>query len=108
MPASVYEFEDYKEYLLARFPTQGAGRGSRARLAERLRCQPAFVSQVLGTATHLSLEHAAVVDEFLEHSDAESHYFLLLVHRGRAGSQNLRKYYDSQLELLRRERQKVA
>lgn len=108
MSASVFDFEDYKDYLAERLPTQGAERGARARLAEKLRCQPAFVSQVLVGRNHFSLEHAAVIDDFLAHSDMESQYFMLLVHQGRAGSQSLQRYYGDQLSEIQLERAKIS
>jgi uncharacterized protein (TIGR02147 family) len=104
----VFDFHDYKEYLAWRIPTQGAERGNRARLAEKLKCQPAFVSQVLSGKPNFSLEHAVAIDDFLSHTEEESRYFMLLVHQGRAGTEALRRYYASQLDALKNVRAKVA
>lgn len=105
---SIFEFRDYKAYLAARLPTSGEGRGLRTKLAGVLGCRGAFVSQVISKEAHFSLEHAARVDEFLGHSPVESHYFLLLVHLGRAGSPSLRRYYSEQLDRVLAQREVVT
>ena len=108
MSLSVFDFDSYKRYIAARLPTQGKSRGLRAKLAETLGCQGAYVSQVLHGITHFSLEHAVLVDAFLEHGQEESHYFMLLVHRDRAGTKKLREYYNRQMREVLRRRQIVA
>lgn len=94
---SVFDFDDYKAYLSHRLSTQGVNRGLRTKLAKKLHCQSAFISQVLNSHTHFSLEHAVTIDEFLDHSPEESEYFLLLVHHNRAGSTSLKSYYRKKI-----------
>jgi uncharacterized protein (TIGR02147 family) len=105
---SVFDHECYKKYLALRLSTSGVTRGVRAKLARTLKVQPAYISQILNGATHVSLEHAAAIDQFLDHAFEESHYFLLLVHHARAGNPSLRTYYSLQMEELRRSRKLVA
>lgn len=108
MSLSIFDFDGYKKYIAARLPTQGKSRGLRAKLAQTLGCQGAYVSQVLNGFTHFSLEHAAMIDTFLEHGREESHYFMLLVHRDRAGTKKLREYYNRQMGEVVKRRQIVA
>jgi len=108
MASSLYEHTDYKRYLLGRLPVKGAERGARQRLAQHLNCQPAYISQVLNGDAHFSLEHGALIDDFLEHTAKESRYFMLLVHLGRAGSARLRNHYLQQVEAIRADRQQVS
>ncbi len=108
MNRTIFDFIDYKNYLAVRLPTTGPERGIRARLAAHLKCQPAFVTQVLTGKPHFSLEHAVLVDEFLEHTGDEGKFFLLLVHHGRAGTASLRKHYGVQLDSLRAKHQKIS
>lgn len=108
MGHSVFEFIDYKTYLKDCLPTHGDKRGIRSRLARAIRCKPAFVTQVLNGQVHLSLEHAIDVDRFLSHTSQETQYFMLLVYKDRAGSKALETFYSEQLELIRRERSRVA
>jgi uncharacterized protein (TIGR02147 family) len=107
MSKSPFEFTDYKKFLLHPFDTTGKARGSRSKLAKALGCQTAFISQVLNGPIHFSLEHAIKICEFLGLSEDESHYFILLVHLGRAGNQALRKYYQSQIDEILHRRQVV-
>lgn len=108
MNRSVFDFIDYKSYLAVRLPTTGAERGNRARLAAHLKCQPAFVTQVLTGKPHFSLEHAVLIDDFLQHTADEGRFFLLLVHHGRAGTGPLRNHYALQLETLRAKHKKIG
>jgi uncharacterized protein (TIGR02147 family) len=112
----LFDFKaDYREYLRNALATKSKEkRGERNRLATALNCQPAFVSQVLHDRAHFNLEHGAAINRFLHHNPEESHYFLLLLQRTRAGTEDLRRYFDDQInEILRRrlvlsERFKVA
>jgi uncharacterized protein (TIGR02147 family) len=108
MKSSVFDFDDYKKYLKAKLPTSGEYRGLRAKLAEVLSCQGAYISHVLNTSTNFSLEHSVLIDQFLGHSSDESHYFILLVQFARAGSKVLETYFLNQLIAAQKNRQVVA
>ena len=104
---SVFDFNDYKDFLRAVFSTTGEGRGKRAQLAHALRCQSAFVSQVLNGNVHFSFEHIIEVARFLQLAEDESQFLLLLAHHARAGSHHLREVYQSQLDAIRRQRETI-
>ena len=96
------EFLDYKEYLKSLEQERSTfQRGFRSRLAETLACQKAYVSQVFNTHAHFSLEQGLKVSELLRHSENETRYFLLLVEFARAGTENLRTYFKSEIEKMR-------
>jgi uncharacterized protein (TIGR02147 family) len=102
--AALFEHtEDYRAYLLEALEQRAAGkRGERNRLSNFLGCQPAFVSQVLHSRAHFNLEHGAAINRYLHHNRDESHYFLLLLQKTRAATNELRSYFDAQLlEILR-------
>ncbi len=103
----IFDYRDYKKYLNAALSTEGAGRGSRSRLAEVLRCQTAFISHVLNANSHFSPEHAIVISRFLNHTPEEQRYFLLLVSLGRAGSKPLEEFYRSQIDETQRKRTQI-
>jgi uncharacterized protein (TIGR02147 family) len=105
MNKSLFEFSDYKLYLSQVLETTGAKRGARSRLAEALGCQTAFISQVLNGKIHFSLEHSVKISEFIGLSTDESHFFMLLVHLGRAGTKALQFYYQQQIDEVQRKRQ---
>jgi uncharacterized protein (TIGR02147 family) len=102
---TVFDFEDYKNYLAQSLDTKGASRGKRSRLAKVLGCQTAFVSQIINGNSHFSLEHAIRINDFLGHNEEESQFFMLLVHHGRAGSRGLKDYYFKQMSQVLKKRE---
>ena len=103
---SLFDFKDYRVFLKSALPVKGPERGARNRLAEALRCQKGFVSQVLSGRSHFSLEHGIKISRFLGLGAVEEEYFLLMLHRDRAGSKDLEKFYDKKLsEILDRRKE---
>ncbi len=99
-----YEFSNYKSYLKAVERERSFfQKGFRSRLAEVLDCQNAYVTQVLNTDANFSLEQALKVSSFLDLGERETRYFLLLVEHARAGTKDLRLYFEKDLNLLRNE-----
>ena len=99
---SIFEFYDYKPYLkhieLIRKPFI---RGFRARMAETANCNATFISQVLNSENHFSLEQSHRIATFLDLKADEFRYFLLLVEYSRAGTPELRDYFKNQLDELK-------
>ncbi|MBS1982703.1 MAG: TIGR02147 family protein [Bdellovibrionales bacterium] len=106
MRAQVFDFEDYKKYLL-KVLNQNETRGQRTRLAAVMNCHTAYVSQVLNGKAQISLEQAVRVNEFLGHSREEGHFFLLLVQLARAGSAELKEYFRGQIRQILAQRLQV-
>ncbi len=101
---SVFEHSDYKHYLIQLEDEKlFVQRGFRSRLAEVLDCQNAFISQVLNTHAHFSLEQALKISSFLRHTKSETKFFLLLLEKARAGTPELQAYFDTELNQLREE-----
>jgi uncharacterized protein (TIGR02147 family) len=97
----------YREYLKKEFAGTGEQRGRRSLLAKHLNCQTSFLSQILTDRAHLSLEHAIRTSEFLQHTEAEKNYFMLLVQKGKAGSKDLERFFEIQLEQIRTQRENI-
>jgi len=70
-------------------------------MAKAMNCHSGFVSKVLGKDHDLSLEQGAALAKFLGFTQNETKYFLLLVLRGRAGTDELAKIWDNDLAKLR-------
>ena len=104
---SVFDYVDYREFVADRLTVTGSTRGYRSRLAETLGVQSAFISQVLNKKLHFGLEQAMTVARFLNLSDQETDYFLLLVHKGRAGSVDLEEYYTKKLRQIKKQREEI-
>ncbi|MBL7542462.1 MAG: TIGR02147 family protein [Bdellovibrionaceae bacterium] len=98
MSSSIFDFKGYKDYLNKVLSTESKKRsGKRALLSKAVNCHSAYVSQVLNGQSHFSLEQADKINIFLKHSKIESHFFLLLVQHGRAGTENLRRHFLEQI-----------
>lgn len=94
----LFECQDYRKYIEWQLKSGTLpGRGSRTRLAEGAGCQIAYVSQVLRGDYDFSLEQGERINRFFGHSPEESHFFMLLLLRARAGSEDLRRYFDAQI-----------
>lgn len=98
---NVFDFTEYKPYLTAAIAAERRiQKGAQARLANRLGCQSAYLSMVQKDRADLSVEQAAATNVFFHHNERESHYFLLLVQRERAGTNVLKTYFNRQIELV--------
>jgi len=93
---SLFDFKDYKQYLLWR-EQNWQGRAMRRELAAGTGCQPAYVSQVLNGNNHFSLEQAEKANTVLGHVPLESHFFMLTVQMNRAGTVQLKTYFENQI-----------
>lgn len=98
-PLNIFTYENYKAFLLdviSSYPK--GGRGLRAKLAQAMNCQVAYVSHVFKGNYHLSLEQAEAASRFFALNKEEGEYFLLLVSQQRAGSRELRSFFDRALK----------
>jgi len=105
MKNNLFEFQDYKEYLLKvleRMP--GNGHGVRSQMATAMNSQVAFVSQVLNKDAHFNLDQAEDLNKFFGHTNDEADYFLLLVQFARAGTSALKTRLSRQIEEFRKKR----
>ncbi len=100
MDVRVFEFEDYKEYLLRAIAHCGK-RGICARLAHHMRADRSLLSHVLNSSRHLNPEQAVLAADFLKLDERETEYFLLLVEFSRSGSEMLRLIKRRQLASMR-------
>jgi uncharacterized protein (TIGR02147 family) len=107
MKKTIYDYRDYRHFLRAALDAHSPRRGARSALARHLACQTAFISQVLAEKVHLSLEHGMKVGDFLQLPPAESRFFMLLLHQGRAGSHALRDYYQLEIARILEQRKQV-
>ncbi len=98
MENSIYEYTEYKRFLLDRIAqAPSAGRGMRRKMADAMKCQVAYVSHILAGDRHLSPEQAEALTRFLGLRNDEAEYFMLLVEQNRAGTRELRAFLDRQL-----------
>lgn len=102
MERAIFEYDDYKSFTMDRIEAYpNAGRGIRAKLAEAIGCQVAYVSHVLAADRHFNLEQAEALARFFGLGTDETEYLLLLVEENRAGTTQLRRVLRAQLERRR-------
>lgn len=105
---SVYQFDDYKDFFnhwVAALPKGGHGEYRRVSLA--LNVSTTMISQVFKGDKELSLELACDLCEYLNLSEDEVDYFLLMVEFRRAGSIKLQKRLQRQIKDRREKAQKL-
>lgn len=100
MENNVFAFKDYKAFLGASSGGKRQRLGIKSKLAAALRCQSTYISQVIHGQAHFSLEQAERVGRFFGFSAEEQKYFLLLVQRARAGTAELRKFFEQEIEAI--------
>lgn len=96
----IFEFEDYRKYL----ENITKSRGMLSRLAEAAKCQPIYMSRIISGKAQLSLEQAGLIRGILQLDDVKFDYFILLVEFDRAGSSQMRAYFKSKIEAIRKDR----
>ncbi|MBX3032874.1 MAG: TIGR02147 family protein [Bdellovibrionaceae bacterium] len=104
MNKSIYDFNNYKHYLVQVLGARGERRGNRVKLAQHLNCQTAYISQVLNGHAQFSLEQAFEINSFLGHDRQEGEFFLLQVQWQRAGTVALKKHFQKQMEEILKNR----
>lgn len=101
---SVYEFQDYKKFLLEWVKLQpNSGRGIYTRIADYLNTSNAALSQIMNGGRNLNSEQAIELAEFIKLNGSETDFFLILVEYDRAGSVKLKKHI---LEKIKKEQVK--
>lgn len=101
----IFDFEDYKSFLKAWIASQPhKGHGSKAKIARAVNCQTAYISQVVLSSSHLSLEQSERLAGFFQLSEEETEFFFLLVQKDRAGSETLKRYFLKQIKKIQNRR----
>jgi uncharacterized protein (TIGR02147 family) len=99
MKKTLFEYLLYKDYIndfIHHSPSRG--RGMKLKIAQFLNCQTAFISQVMNGDPNFSLEQAVKLNLFFEHTKEESRFFILLVQLERAGSLDLKKFFQEEIK----------
>lgn len=106
--STIFEFENYKEFIrnwVSNCPKKG--RGQYTKIAGELSVHTTLISQIFNGAKDLTIEQAFKITEHLGLSELEQEYFLSLVEQKRAGTFELKKYYEKNLTRLKKSSQEV-
>lgn len=100
---NLYQVSDYRNYLRQRLGKSNERTGRKTQFANIIGCQASYLTQILNENANLSLEQAERANAYLEHNTKEAHLFLLLVQKERAGTKNLKAYFQRQIEQVKQE-----
>lgn len=101
----IFEFDDYKAWLSQQLKLES--RGGRSKLAKTIRCHLAYISQVLEGFANFTPEQAVAITTYYHLNAEEKEFFMLLVQKERAGTTELKNYYQEKLNRAREERNKI-
>ena len=95
----IFEFNDYRSFLKNYIETRPQkGRGVMTQMAAHLHVHSTLISLILSGKRHLTLEQACELIDFVDLTEEEGDYFLLLVEHERAGTAKLRRKIQSQIK----------
>ncbi len=97
---TVFEYDDYKEYLRSKVGGPHQKKGVKSAIARALGCQPTYVTHILNAHANLSLEQAEALNTFFAHTKEEGQLFLLMVLRDRAGTHTLKAHFQEQINQI--------
>jgi uncharacterized protein (TIGR02147 family) len=98
---NLYDFSNYKDFLKNLVSGEDGYRGLRSELAKAMRCQAAYLTQVINAKADLTEEHGLRLSKHLSFSKLESQYLLLLIRHARASSPELKGYLEVEREEVR-------
>ncbi len=79
------------------------GRGQVQSLAQHLSVHTTLISHVFSGQKELSLEHSYGLCDYFGLTELEREYFMILVSHARAGTVNLKKFYEKKREELKKQ-----
>ena len=95
MKKSIYAYSGYKSFLIDLMETfPNGGRGQRKALADAINCQVAYITHVLSGDSHFSLEQIEAAARHFSLSKEETEFLLLILQQNRAGTAELRQFFD--------------
>lgn len=108
MDKQIFGFTSYKTYLQHRAGAKRQRRGVRSAMAEILKCQPTYISQVLNGDADFSPEQAEALNRFFGHTQDEALFFMLLVQKERAGTHALKQFIQKQIDEILTKRMAIS
>lgn len=104
----IWEFQNYRDYLIFRLGAEGSRSGSRKAMAAAIQVHTTHVSQVLKSKAEFSLEQAEAINSFFGHTEDEGDYFISLILKDRAGSPKLKSRFEKRIQTMRDARLNIS
>ncbi|MGE0631738.1 MAG: TIGR02147 family protein [Pseudobdellovibrionaceae bacterium] len=105
---SVFDFTDYREFLLAKRKEGSHLRGFQTKMANAAGCQRAYLSQVMHGHVQLTPDHGIGLAELFELNEDEREYLLNLINLERARTKLLKDWFIKRLKAQQQARQNLA
>jgi len=96
MKNEIWKYKDYKDLLTDKITAEKGL--SKSGLAKACNCQSAYISQILNGHANLSAEQLLSAGEYINLSESEIDFFILLHSFNKAGTSQLRKYYKTKID----------
>ncbi len=107
--AEIFNFSNYREYLLDWIEAQGArSHGLKGRMAAALSVSSSLISQMLKGEKSLTPDQTSELCEFIGLNELESDYLHLLVEIDRAGTPRYREKLNQKLRLLQKQSRQIG
>lgn len=97
---SIYDFKDYRKFLIAWIDSHESPRGLYRKLAEAARCETSHISRVLGNQLELTMDQAFRITKFIALEGDEKKFFLKLVEHERSGDSEFKKEIEAELKSM--------
>lgn len=105
----ITDFKDYRAFVRALLKAQGKKiRGSHRQLAEFLRVEPSYLSQMLSGTRPLSSEHGLQIANYFGLSFSERDLFLFMLECENAGTADLKEYWKNKIQEQKFELKKLS
>lgn len=108
MRVDIYKFNEYKTYLSEVAKKREDSWGIWSKLAAAAGCQATYLSQAMKGKVQLTSDHIIGIAEFLELSDSETEFFLLLLEKARSGTKNHSHYISRRISKMRSEQENLS
>jgi len=105
---TVFGYISYKKFLRAYLQENRNIRGLSKKIAESAKCQPSYFSQALNTKIQLTIDQAYGITRFLNFSDTEKNYFLMMVEYERAVTKELAEYFLDKIKEVQKANQDIG
>lgn len=104
---ALFNSKNYQDYLQILINQLHSERGFQTKLAKAMSVQAAYLSQVLKGKADLNEDQAIALCHFIDFTDLETEYFLLLVRLSRAGTSELRVFLEDKMKKIQGEYQEI-
>lgn len=101
---SIFEVTEYREWFFQWLKSKPkGGHGELSKIAQFLDVNSTLMSQVLAKRRDFSLEQGFKLCQYFSFNHLESRYFMLLLQFERAGTHDLKSYFERELKEIKKE-----